>query len=370
MTSKSKIITVFLLLWCLVPFRSLTDSDAVAATGRHRSLTLLDTRHKFPPEENKAESPGSHGEVVNLFPSEETKQRPEARPFRRDVLSEEGLRRRLSSRSVILIDGRNGQVIFEQLPDLPAQPASTIKVLTAMIAIQSLHDRDLVPVSRHAANMPRSKVYLERGKSYHADDLINAVLLSSANDASVALAEKIGGTEKTFARLMTQKARAWGATDTLCRTATGLTARGQHTTARDLANLFNRAMGNEEFATRVAQSRVRTTFGMVLHNHNKALWEIDGTEGGKTGYTCAARQTYVGKFKRGDDELLLALLGSETMWDDVKNLVNYGFEALAAQDDVRRAQTGTHPDSRLMPVVLEPNLILQVLSDSKKSSVL
>jgi D-alanyl-D-alanine carboxypeptidase (penicillin-binding protein 5/6) len=151
------------------------------------------------------------------------------------------------------------------------------------------------------------------------------VLLSSANDASVAIAEKIAGSERVFAKLMTHKAKAWGAENTVCKTATGLTAKGQKSTVRDLAVLFNRAMDNEEFAARVARRKIKTGYGKVLRNHNRALWQIDGAEGGKTGYTKAARQTYVGKFKRGDDELTVAVLGSTTMWDDVKRLVEYGF---------------------------------------------
>jgi D-alanyl-D-alanine carboxypeptidase (penicillin-binding protein 5/6) len=124
---------------------------------------------------------------------------------------------------------------------------------------------------------------------------------------------------------MTHKARAWGAENTICKTATGLTARGQKSTVRDLAVLFTRAMENEEFAARVARTKVKTGYGKVLKNHNRALWQIDGTAGGKTGYTKAARQTYVGQFKRGEDELTVAVMGSETMWDDLKRLVEYGF---------------------------------------------
>ena len=348
-------------------------SSVDAASRTYRRPDLLDSQHKFLPENDDVQ--GRDGDepsgALTLYPNADGKQRPEPRLYRKDALSEEELRRRLSSRCVILMDGLTGQVIYEQSSDLPAQPASTIKVLTGLIAIQSLRDQDLVPVSRRAANMPRSKVYLQRSKSYHADDLINAVLLSSANDASVALAEKIAGSEKVFSKLMTHKARAWGATNTVCKTATGLTARGQQTTARDLAILFNRAMDNDEFAMRVGQSKVKTGFGKVLRNHNKALWEIDGTEGGKTGYTKAARQTYVGKFKRGDDEMLLALLGSETMWDDIKTLVSYGFEAMAASDQEHSAGKGAgNPDSFLLPVSLDPGCSLQVLSDQKKASLL
>ena len=175
-------------------------SQVLAASRTTRHPDLLDSRHKFLPENinDHGRDANSMPGPVTLFPPSDVKQRPDLRVYRKDALSEEELRRRLSSRSVILMDGMTGQVIYEQLPDLPAQPASTIKVLTGLIAIQSLRDGDLVPVSRRAANMPRSKVYLQRSKSYQADDLINAVLLSSANDASVALAEKIAGSEKVF----------------------------------------------------------------------------------------------------------------------------------------------------------------------------
>jgi D-alanyl-D-alanine carboxypeptidase (penicillin-binding protein 5/6) len=155
--------------------------------------------------------------------------------------------------------------------------------------------------------------------------LINAVLLASANDASVALAEKIAGSEKAFAKIMTYKAKELGANSTICKTASGLTSRGQQSTVRDLAMIFNKAMEDEEFARRIGKTKVRTTYGKLLRNHNKAMWRIKGAEGGKTGYTRAARQTYVGQFSRGKDAIVVAIMGSETMWDDIHHLVKHGF---------------------------------------------
>ena len=236
------------------------------------------------------------------------------------------IEKRISSRSVMIMDADTGETLYAKRPDWPRQPASTIKVLTGMIAIKSLKKNTRVPVSRHAARMPRSKIYLNTKKHYRADDLINAVLLASANDASVALAEKIAGTEKNFARMMTRRARLWGARKTVCRTASGLTARGQHSTARDLANIFRHAMQNRDFARRMHKTKVRTSYGQVLRNHNRALWQVRGAEGGKTGYTAAARQTYVGKFTRNGNSIIVAIMGSETMWPDIKHLVEYGFQ--------------------------------------------
>ncbi len=231
----------------------------------------------------------------------------------------------ISAKCIMVIDAASGRTLLSRSPDTPRQPASTIKILTGMIAIDTLKNKDRVPVSKKAARQPPSKVHLDHQKTYQATDLINAVLLASANDASVALAEKIAGSEKSFAAKMTALARRWGARNTICKTASGLTARGQASTARDLAIIFRHAMRDIEFASRMKRTKARTTYGKLLRNHNKALWLIDGSVGGKTGYTNAARQTYVGKFRRGKDEIIIAIMGSESMWTDIKRLVEYGF---------------------------------------------
>lgn len=240
-------------------------------------------------------------------------------------LSPTALRRKLSSRSAIIMDSQTGQIFYAHEPDRTGQPASTIKILTGLIAMKSLGDSTKVKVSRKASKMPRSKIYLHQGRNYKANDLINAVLLSSANDASVALAEKVAGSEQTFVKLMNHKAKQLGARATLCKSASGLTVRGQHSTVRDLATIFNGAMEDDEFAHRIGKVRARTSYGRLLRNHNRALWRIDGAMGGKTGYTHAARQTYVGMFERDGEAITVAIMGSETMWDDISNLVEYGF---------------------------------------------
>lgn len=243
------------------------------------------------------------------------------------------LNRKISSRCAIIIDAVSGKTLYSRNPDTQRQPASTIKVITGMIALKSLSNADNVSVSSKAARQPRSKVYLDQKKKYKANDLINAILLASANDASVAIAEKIAGSEKKFAQMMTLRASLWGAKNTVCKTATGLTAKGQKSTARDLATIFRYAMQDPDFSKRMKRIKIRTTEGKLLRNHNKALWQVNGTLGGKTGYTNAARQTYVGKFKRGKDEIIVAIMGSETMWSDIKRLVEYGFKKKVAMND-------------------------------------
>jgi D-alanyl-D-alanine carboxypeptidase (penicillin-binding protein 5/6) len=248
------------------------------------------------------------------------------RPVRQAVVSNSSFRKKLSARSAIVMDAKTGKTIYAHAPDRPGQPASTVKVLTSLLAMDHLKNNALVPVSSRAASMPRSKIYIRKGKSYYANDMINAVLMASANDASVALAEKVAGSETAFAKMMTEKARQLGATRTICKTASGLTAKGQQTTARDLALIFKQAMQHNEFATRIKRTKVNTSYGKTLRSHNKALWQISGAEGGKTGYTWAARQTYVGSFKRNNRNIVVAILGSRNMWKDISLLAEYGFD--------------------------------------------
>lgn len=235
------------------------------------------------------------------------------------------IERLVSSRSFMVMDARTGGTLLAKSPDDPHQPASTIKIVTAMIALKSLKLDDTINVSRRASEMPSSKIFLDPKQNYRANDLINAVLLASANDASVALAEKIAGSEDKFANLMTLNAKMWGAQNTVCRTASGLTSEGQHSTARDMANLFRYAMQHNEFSRRMHEKTICTSYGKTLLNHNKALWRVGGAVGGKTGYTVAARQTYVGQFTRDGNTIVVAIMGSETMWADLKKLVDYGF---------------------------------------------
>lgn len=311
------LLAVFSFLWVQTPeWSQASRIPVLSETAKHR------------PQSGRTGSDGT----VTVTPRVEVNKRS-APPLKSSADGEEvrsgwlpDVSRRISSKSVMIIDVETGEELYTKSPDSPRQPASTIKVLTGMIALKSLDGSDMVQVSRKAAGMPRSKIYLDPKKSYRANDLINAVLLASANDASVALAEKIAGSEKSFAEMMTLRAKLWGAKNTVCRTASGLTAEGQQSTARDLALIFRQAMQDADFAERMGKTKVRTSYGTVLHSHNKALWRVNGAEGGKTGYTLAARQTYVGQFSHEEGTIIVALMGSETMWADVKNLVEYGFK--------------------------------------------
>ncbi|MBU4262420.1 MAG: serine hydrolase [Proteobacteria bacterium] len=348
---------LFLFVWASCP----------VLANNSKSFNVIKTSYKSAPAKDKA---GHRTQLAGDPNGDDTTcvVKKKTDEGARDVAFSGTLRKKLSSRSALVMDSRSGRILYAHEPDRPGQPASTIKIITGLIAINSLRDNDMVKPSRRAAGMPRSKIYISPKKSYAADDLINAVLLASANDASVALAERVAGSETSFAKLMTSKARSLGATHTLCKTATGLTARGQQSTVRDLATVFNKAMQDSEFAQRIGRTKIRTSYGQVLRNHNKALWRVDGAVGGKTGYTQAARQTYVGKFSRGNTELIVALMGSETMWTDVSRLVEYGFK----RERQLAAMNGAPSDDSDGPLALSTvpvsfhNNSLQVLTGTKK----
>ena len=316
-----KFVVAPLFLVLVLPMTEILAQDS--GVGSNKSYWDSALQHS---PDKKSGVKGYGNRYKSPYPYPERSYKKADRPkTRRRMPSETVLLRKLTARSAIVMDGRTGETIYAYCANLPGQPASTIKILTGLISMNALKKGEMVYASRRAARMPRSKIYLRRGKSYQADDLINAVLLASANDASVALAEKIAGSERAFAKLMTKKAREMGAKYTVCKTATGLTKRGQKSTVRDLAVIFNKAMKNWGFARRMGRKRVKTNDGKILKNHNKALWNLEGAEGGKTGYTRAAGQTYVGKFCRGKDELVVAVMGSKSRWRDVRNLVEYGF---------------------------------------------
>ena len=366
---KSAAFPLFILIFILVfPIAGQSADTPVSSSG----AVLLTSAHKFSPQKTRlselrreiiaSSRPAPEKSPVLLNRTSDIKRKP----VRLVKISDSSFRKRLSARSAIIIDSRTGEEIYSHNPDRPGQPASTIKVLTSLIAMEYLKNSALVPVSSWAASMPRSKIYIRKGKSYYADDLINAVILASANDASVALAEKIAGSESGFAKMMTRKASELRAQKTICKTASGLTAKGQQTTARDLAIIFKEAMKHQEFAGRMKLLKTKTSYGKTLRSHNKALWQIDGTQGGKTGYTWAAKQTYVGKFSRNGEEILVAILGSRNMWNDIARLVDYGFSKKQQMQMAGREETKTKTTDE--SPVFESALV--VLSDNKKTEKL
>jgi D-alanyl-D-alanine carboxypeptidase (penicillin-binding protein 5/6) len=232
----------------------------------------------------------------------------------------------VSARSFVIMDAKTGKILLALNPQLFFPPASTLKVMTALSVVEHLKMDDQVSVSAYAAAAPASKIGIKPGETYTVQELLYALLLSSANDGARALAEKVSGSEAAFAHQLTQEVRQWGAYRTTLATANGLPADNQYSTAEDLALLFRRAMSNPELAQIMATKYYTIQGDRELRNHNRFLFTTPLAVGGKTGYTRASKHTYVGQFKNGDQEIIVAMMGSTKKWADLRPLIERGFE--------------------------------------------
>lgn len=243
---------------------------------------------------------------------------------------------RITARAAFLMNADTGTVLFEREAELRLPPASTTKVVTALVALEHKQLHDHLSVSPSASEVMSLKLGLRPGQTMSVQDLLYSALLYSANDASVVLAEGIGESVEGFAEMMTQKARQLGAENSHFVNPHGLTAPGHYSSAKDLALIFNHAMENPDFRTIVqtkwkkvdlfAEGKMKRVKTLPLRNKNRLLWNFEGAIGGKTGYTRAAKRCYVGEATRDGVTLVVSVLGSRNLWRDTKRLLEFGFQ--------------------------------------------
>ncbi|GIW43993.1 MAG: hypothetical protein KatS3mg077_1275 [Candidatus Binatia bacterium] len=238
----------------------------------------------------------------------------------------------ITARSAIVMDTQSGEVLWSYNPDEPLPPASTTKVVTALLALQSGRLSEPFVVSDFAAQAPPSKLGLKPGVRVRLRDLVYAIMLNSANDASVVIAEGLAGSVPAFAYQMNALARRLGARNTNFVNPNGLPAEGHYSTARDLATIFRHAVRHPVFleivSTRSGQIRAvsGSTRPIALRNHNRLLGEYHIEVVGKTGYTRAAKRCFVGAARWNSQEVTFAVLGSTDLWGDIKRLLAAAFE--------------------------------------------
>lgn len=236
----------------------------------------------------------------------------------------------------VLMEAESGRVLWEKNAEAPLPNASTTKIMTCLIALESGMLDDTVTVSPNAASKPETRMGLSAGEKIKLRDLLYPMMLESANDAAVAVAEHIAGSEEEFCDMMDERAIEIGATDTDFETANGLDRDGHHSTAMDMARITAYALENEDFREIISAPSAtvksdRRTY--TVANKDRLLKEYDGAIGVKTGFTGLAGQCFVGAAKRDGMTLISVVLGSgwgssgkERKWIDTKNLLNYGFE--------------------------------------------
>ena len=230
----------------------------------------------------------------------------------------------VSARSAALISAADGKILFEKNAGERLPMASTTKIMTAVVALENAPLDDVVTVPREAVGIEGSSAYLAEGERFLLSDLLYAVMLSSANDAAVAVARHVGGTVENFVSMMNEKAASLGLFDTSFANPNGLDADGHYTTALDLARLTAYALKNEIFRTIVSTQKY-ICGSRVFINHNKLLKTYDGAIGVKTGFTKKSGRCLVSAAERGGTTLVAVTLHDPDDWKDHAAMLDFGF---------------------------------------------
>ena len=230
----------------------------------------------------------------------------------------------ISAQKAIMVDANTGRVLYEKDADSRSLVASTTKIMTALIICEQCNVLDQMRIPKEAVGVEGSSMYLKEGEVLTLQELLYGLMLSSGNDAAVALAIYCGGTVEGFAELMNDKARQLGMTGSHFENPNGLDSPDHYSTARDLAILASRAMENPLFAKTVSTKTI-TIGNRSLRNHNKLLWQVEGADGVKTGYTKAAGRILVSSAARQGRRLVAVTINDGNDWADHATLLNDGF---------------------------------------------
>ena len=254
-----------------------------------------------------------------------------------------------SAHAAILLDATTGEILYEKNPDEQLAIASITKIVTALTAVKYGSLEDTVTVSRKAAGTEGSSMYLKAGEKLTLHTLLYGLLMRSGNDAAVAIAEHVGGSESAFVALMNQTARELGMFHSSFANPHGLTQTGHYSSARDMAVAANAAMDNETIR-RITSTRSITIGGRTMNTQNKLLDRVEGCIGLKTGYTKAAGRTLVSCVERDGHRLICVTLRDSNDWADHEAFYQYGFERVSAAASAAAQAAQAEPEVPAEPV--------------------
>ena len=243
----------------------------------------------------------------------------------------------VSAQSAIVLDASTGRVLYEKNADKQSLIASTTKIMTALVVCQRCNVLDRMRIPKEAVGIEGSSMYLQAGEILTVQELLYGLMLQSGNDAAMALAIYCGGTVEGFAQLMNDKAHALGMTDSHFMNPHGLDSPGHYSTARDMAKLTAYAMSDPVFAQTVSTKTV-TVGNRCLRNHNKLLWQVEGADGVKTGYTKAAGRILVSSTTRNGRRLVVVTINDPNDWADHAALIEDGFENFSVRQLINCGQ--------------------------------
>ncbi len=239
----------------------------------------------------------------------------------------------LNATSYILVDFESGRVLAEKNPDDHIEPASITKLMTAYLVDKAIADgditlEDMVTISEKAWRMKGSKMFVEVGKQVSVEKLMKGLIIQSGNDASVALAEHVAGSESAFAGYMNHQAQLLGMSNTNFVNATGWPNKDHYSSARDIATLTQAVIREFPESYRYYKEREYTFNKIRQFNRNRLLWRDESVDGVKTGHTEAAGFCLVASARRDEMRLISVVLGTEsdkTRTQSSQSLLNYGF---------------------------------------------
>ena len=254
----------------------------------------------------------------------------------------------VKAKSACLIDKRTGELLYGQQENTEFPIASMVKIMTALLTFEEIEKGNLsfdekITVSDTAAGMGGSQMFLDRGLEYPVTDLLKGVIVVSANDACVALAERIAGSEESFVARMNDRAKALGMNHTVFVNATGLPKEGGHSTARDVAIMLRELTTHEHYYdySKIWLEDYVHPDGRVttLTNTNKFVRFYEECDGGKTGFTSEAKFCLAASASRGDTKLISVVIGAEdskTRFAESKRLLSFGFASYTTDVIVKK----------------------------------
>jgi len=237
----------------------------------------------------------------------------------------------ITADAAVLMDVATGDVLFDKQADKRRPPASTTKIMTAILGFELGRSDEVVTVSPKAADVGEATLHLDPGEKITLYELITGAMIRSGNDACVAIAEHIAGTEEQFVKLMNRKAIALGAQNTHFENTNGLPSKEHYTTAYDLALMARHGLQIPQLASITRQKETEIHFLepdvlMDVKNTNKLLWNYPYADGVKTGTTTAAGKCLVASATKGGRQLLAVVLNAPDRFGDAKKLLEWGFE--------------------------------------------
>jgi len=239
----------------------------------------------------------------------------------------------IAGKAGLVMDALTGKVLYEKNANTSFEPASTTKIMTAILALEKGNLSDMVVTSKEPPLAEGTRIYLEEGEQLTLEQMLYGMMLNSGNDAAIAIAEHIGGNVDTFVQMMNDKAKTIGAYNTTFVNPNGLSEEGHLTTAYDLALIARYALLNLPKFREIVSTKTMEIpwqgqkWDRQLVNLNKLLWNYEGADGVKTGYTSTAGSTLVASATRNGWQLISVVLKSDAnnIWPDSANLLDYGF---------------------------------------------